>query len=37
MFDRELLLVGISISSLEKAFQVVDVGPDAENKEEVSI
>lgn len=35
MFDRELLLVGISISSLEKAFQVVDVGPDAENKEEV--
>lgn len=33
--DTEPLLIGISVSSLEKAFRVVDIGPDAENKEEV--
>ncbi|KAI4381714.1 hypothetical protein MLD38_007764 [Melastoma candidum] len=32
--DGEPLFVGISISSLEKAFRAVDIGPDAENKEE---
>uniref|UniRef100_A0A2P2LWG0 Uncharacterized protein MANES_02G094400 n=1 Tax=Rhizophora mucronata TaxID=61149 RepID=A0A2P2LWG0_RHIMU len=32
--DVEPLLVGISVSFLEKALRVVDVGPDAENKEE---
>lgn len=35
MFDREPLLVGISFSSLENAHRVVNVGPNAENKEEV--
>lgn len=35
MFDREPLLVGVLVSSLEKAFRVVDIGPSAENKEEV--
>lgn len=35
IFDREPLLVGVSVSSLEKAFRVVDIGPDAENKNEV--
>ncbi|KAG7990196.1 hypothetical protein I3843_02G012900 [Carya illinoinensis] len=34
IFDREPLLVGVSVSSLEKAFRVVDIGPDAENKNE---
>ncbi|KAB1213028.1 Nucleolar protein 6 [Morella rubra] len=34
MFDREPLLVGVLVSSLEKAFRVVDIGPSAENKEE---
>jgi U3 small nucleolar RNA-associated protein 22 len=34
-FDGEPLLAGISLSSLDKAFRVVDIGPDAENKEEV--
>ncbi|KAG8659917.1 nucleolar protein 6 isoform X2 [Manihot esculenta] len=32
--DTEPMLIGISVSSLEKAFRVVDIGPDAENKEE---
>ncbi|XP_021908004.1 LOW QUALITY PROTEIN: nucleolar protein 6 [Carica papaya] len=32
--DRSPLLVGISISSIEKAFRVVDIGQNAENKEE---
>ncbi|XP_038701272.1 nucleolar protein 6 isoform X2 [Tripterygium wilfordii] len=32
--DREQLLIGISVSSVEKAFRVVDVGPNAENKDE---
>ncbi|WCJ24913.1 Nucleolar protein 6 [Euphorbia peplus] len=34
VLDTEPLLIGISISSLEKAMRVVDIGPDAENKEE---
>jgi hypothetical protein len=34
-FDREPLLVGVSVGSLEKAFSVVDTGPTAENKDEV--
>ncbi|KAK3224122.1 hypothetical protein Dsin_011147 [Dipteronia sinensis] len=34
ILDREPLLVGISVSSLEKAFSLVDIGPNAENKEE---
>ncbi|KAL5754642.1 hypothetical protein ACOSP7_022862 [Xanthoceras sorbifolium] len=34
ILDREPLLVGISVSSLEKAFRMVDIGPNAENKEE---
>lgn len=34
MFDREPLLVGVLVGSLEKAFRVVDIGPSAENKEE---
>uniref|UniRef100_A0A1J3J6H3 Nucleolar protein 6 n=1 Tax=Noccaea caerulescens TaxID=107243 RepID=A0A1J3J6H3_NOCCA len=32
VLDREPLFVGISISSIEKAFRTVDIGPDAENK-----
>ncbi|KDP42811.1 hypothetical protein JCGZ_23753 [Jatropha curcas] len=32
--DTEPLLIGISVSSLEKAYRVVDIGPEAENKEE---
>ena len=35
MLDTEPLLIGISVSSLDKAFRIVDIGPDAENKEEV--
>ncbi|CAK7339575.1 unnamed protein product [Dovyalis caffra] len=34
--DVEPLLVGISLSSLDKAFRVVDIGADAENKEEAA-
>lgn len=34
MLDREPLLVGVSVSSMENAFRVVDIGPNAENKEE---
>lgn len=34
-FNSEPLLIGISLSSLEKAFSVVDIGPNSENKEEV--
>ena len=33
MLDREPLLVGVSVSSMENAFRVVDIGPNAENKE----
>lgn len=33
--STEPLLIGISVSSLDKAFRIVDIGPDAENKEEV--
>ncbi|XP_050228407.1 uncharacterized protein LOC126677694 [Mercurialis annua] len=32
--DKEPMLIGISLSSLDKALRVVDIGPDAENKEE---
>lgn len=32
--STEPLLIGISVSSLDKAFRIVDIGPDAENKEE---
>ncbi|GLT39138.1 hypothetical protein SLA2020_133450 [Shorea laevis] len=32
--DNEPLFIGISLSSLEKAFRVVDIGPNAEHKEE---
>ncbi|KAG7034144.1 Nucleolar protein 6 [Cucurbita argyrosperma subsp. argyrosperma] len=34
VFDTQPLLVGISISSVEKAFRVVDIGPNADNKED---
>ncbi|KAB5547640.1 hypothetical protein DKX38_011046 [Salix brachista] len=34
--DGEPLLAGISLSSLDKAFRVVDIGPDAEKKEEAT-
>nr|ADN34232.1 nucleolar RNA-associated protein [Cucumis melo subsp. melo] len=33
-FDMHPLLVGISISSVEKAFRVVDIGPNADDKED---
>lgn len=33
-FSSEPLLIGISINSLEKAFRVVDIGPNPENKDE---
>ncbi|KAK4262169.1 hypothetical protein QN277_027756 [Acacia crassicarpa] len=32
--DKEPLFIGISLSNLEKAFRMVDIGPNAENKEE---
>ncbi|GMH24573.1 hypothetical protein Nepgr_026416 [Nepenthes gracilis] len=35
--DKEPLLVGITVNSLDKALRVVDVGPHAENKEEVAM
>lgn len=35
VLDREPLFIGISVSTLEKAFRVVDIGPNAESKEEV--
>lgn len=35
MFDREPLLIGISVNTLENALRVVDIGPNAENKNEV--
>ncbi|KAL0008129.1 hypothetical protein SO802_009631 [Lithocarpus litseifolius] len=34
ILDREPLLVGVSVSSMKNAFRVVDIGPNAENKEE---
>ncbi|XP_044469095.1 nucleolar protein 6 [Mangifera indica] len=34
ILDREPLLIGISLSTPEKVFRVVDIGPNAENKEE---
>ncbi|XP_058203869.1 uncharacterized protein LOC131318082 [Rhododendron vialii] len=34
MFDREPLLIGISVNTLENALRVVDIGPNAENKNE---
>ncbi|PON74894.1 Nrap protein [Parasponia andersonii] len=33
-FSSEPLLIGISVSSLEKSSRVVDIGPNPENKEE---
>lgn len=35
MLDREPLLIGISVDTLDKALRVVDIGPNAENKDEV--
>ncbi|KAH0855123.1 hypothetical protein HID58_020473 [Brassica napus] len=35
VLDREPLFIGISIRSTENAFRMVDIGPDADNKEEV--
>ncbi|KAK7859384.1 nucleolar protein 6 [Quercus suber] len=35
ILDREPLLVGVSVSSMENAFRVVDIGPNVENKEEL--
>lgn len=35
--DSEPLFVGISVSSVEKAFRVVDIGPNAEKKDEVVV
>lgn len=35
VFNSVPLLIGISVSSFEKAFRVVDIGPNAENKDEV--
>ncbi|XP_077218080.1 nucleolar protein isoform X2 [Tasmannia lanceolata] len=35
-FGNEQLLAGIMVSSSEKSFRVVDVGPNSENKEEVA-
>ncbi|MBA0618159.1 hypothetical protein Godav_027542 [Gossypium davidsonii] len=32
--DSEPLFVGISVSSVEKAFRIVDIGPNAEKKDE---
>ncbi|KAJ1388814.1 Zinc finger, GRF-type [Sesbania bispinosa] len=34
IFDKEPLFIGISVSTLEKAFRMVDIGPNAECKEE---
>jgi len=33
--DKEPLFIGISVSTLGKAFRMVDIGPNAESKEEV--
>ncbi|WJX55563.1 hypothetical protein P8452_41325 [Trifolium repens] len=34
VLDKEPLFIGISVSDLEKAFRMVDIGPNAESKEE---
>ncbi|XP_068481118.1 U3 small nucleolar RNA-associated protein 22-like isoform X1 [Phaseolus vulgaris] len=34
VFDKEPLFIGISVSTLEKAYRMVDIGPNAESKEE---
>ncbi|XP_019423401.1 PREDICTED: nucleolar protein 6 isoform X2 [Lupinus angustifolius] len=34
VLDKEPLFIGISVSNLEKAFRMVDIGPSAESKEE---
>lgn len=34
--DKEPLLIGVALSSLEKAFRLVDIGPNAEHKEEAA-
>ena len=35
VLDKEPLFIGISVSTLEKAFRIVDIGPNAESKDEV--
>lgn len=35
ILDKEPLFIGISVSDLEKAFRMVDIGPNAESKEQV--
>ncbi|KAM7251230.1 hypothetical protein ACFE04_023113 [Oxalis oulophora] len=35
--SREPMLVGISVNSVENAFRGVDIGPDADNKEEALV
>lgn len=35
ILDKEPLFIGISVSNLEKAYRMVDIGPNAESKEEV--
>ncbi|XP_057421446.1 uncharacterized protein LOC130715357 isoform X2 [Lotus japonicus] len=34
VLDKEPLFVGISVNTLEKAFRMVDIGPDSDNKVE---
>ncbi|MED6145906.1 hypothetical protein PIB30_029504 [Stylosanthes scabra] len=34
VLDKEPLFIGISVSTLEKAFRIVDIGPNAESKDE---
>ncbi|CAI8588694.1 unnamed protein product [Vicia faba] len=34
ILDKEPLFIGISVSNLEKAYRMVDIGPNAESKEE---
>ncbi|ESW28940.1 hypothetical protein PHAVU_002G030700 [Phaseolus vulgaris] len=34
VFDKKPLFIGISVSTLEKAYRMVDIGPNAESKEE---
>lgn len=34
-FGEEPVLVGVLLSSQEKSFRIVDIGPSAENKDEV--
>ncbi|XP_004512044.1 uncharacterized protein [Cicer arietinum] len=34
ILDKEPLFIGVSVSNLEKAFRMVDIGPNAESKDE---